>query len=130
MWHPDDVENYSIPDNPIYGDNLPDLKDSITQNGIQRPLAIHTDGDHAVLADGHHRLMAAQELGLHEVPVQVHYGAFDFDEEDDPEADELIHEHLDQHHPGWRRGRSARSRPCLKAPRPRRLGGAEGWVEK
>jgi hypothetical protein len=23
--------------------------------------------------------------------------------EADPEADELIHEHLDQHHPGWRR---------------------------
>lgn len=44
------------------------LRDDIRANGIRKPLVFHSDAK--MLADGHTRLAAAQELGLTHVPVR------------------------------------------------------------
>jgi hypothetical protein len=47
------------------------LRESVATHGFLRPLAVYTDGTHAVLRDGHHRLAVARELGLITVPVSI-----------------------------------------------------------
>lgn len=55
-------------DNPneMSDDELEALKDNISRYGLHLPII--TDKDH-VIADGEHRLKAARELGMEEVPV-------------------------------------------------------------
>jgi len=48
-----------------------ELLDDITAVGIREPLRLFTDGVHAVLRDGHHRLVVAKQLGLATLPVHV-----------------------------------------------------------
>jgi ParB-like chromosome segregation protein Spo0J len=43
-----------------------DLRDSIQEHGIQKPLVVHRN----TLIDGHHRAVAAMELDLPRIPVQ------------------------------------------------------------
>ncbi len=43
------------------------LKKDIEANGVQEPLVVSRRGD--LLVDGHHRAIAAIELGLKKVPV-------------------------------------------------------------
>jgi hypothetical protein len=43
----------------------------IAEQGIRQPLRISTDGTHATLHEGNHRLEVAKRLGLTHVPVQV-----------------------------------------------------------
>lgn len=98
IWmHPDDVEGYALQGNPIYGEKMPALKRSIEQHGIHTPLVIHTNGEQAALADGHHRLLAAQELGMDRVPVQIVHGWHDFDD-DDPSAEGPVRDWLNSQH--------------------------------
>ena len=49
------------------------LTDSIAADGIQRPIEINTDGKHASIIDGHHRLGCARRLGLETVPVTINW---------------------------------------------------------
>lgn len=53
--------------------NIEELKASIQENGITEPLiVIYHIGDRSVyLSEGNHRLQAAIELGLKELPVRV-----------------------------------------------------------
>jgi ParB-like chromosome segregation protein Spo0J len=46
------------------------LKDHIKKNGIMTPLIVKELADSYRLIEGHHRLRAAKELGMSEVPVQ------------------------------------------------------------
>lgn len=46
------------------------LKDHIKKNGIMTPLIVKELADSYRIIEGHHRLRAAKELGLTEVPVQ------------------------------------------------------------
>ena len=52
-------------------DNLKDLRKSISEMGILRPLAVTADYE---IGDGHRRLWCARELGLTHVPCQVYEG--------------------------------------------------------
>jgi hypothetical protein len=45
--------------------------DDIVVNGIENPIRIYTNGTKAVLRDGHHRLVAAQILGMDKMPVHI-----------------------------------------------------------
>ncbi|NIV34921.1 MAG: ParB N-terminal domain-containing protein, partial [Anaerolineae bacterium] len=48
-----------------------DLANDIAEHGIQNPLIVAIDADGVpFLLDGHHRLEAAKQIGLEEVPVQ------------------------------------------------------------
>lgn len=47
------------------------LCDDISMNGIMVPLVIYTNGTHALLAEGNHRLAALKELGRNTVPVAI-----------------------------------------------------------
>lgn len=49
------------------GGNLDDLKASIASEGIQQPLRVVG----GVVDSGHHRYVAAKELGLTHIPVTV-----------------------------------------------------------
>jgi hypothetical protein len=53
-------------------EQMPGLLESIADSGIQKPLVIeeHESGEQ-ILADGHHRALAAIHLGLTEVPTIV-----------------------------------------------------------
>ena len=55
---------------PLRG-NFQALEFSITNDGIQVPLRIATDGVWGVLIDGHHRLRIAQQSGVKKLPIQV-----------------------------------------------------------
>jgi hypothetical protein len=46
------------------------LKADIKANGIKEPIKYVEHGGRKYIVDGHHRLRAAQELGIREVPVQ------------------------------------------------------------
>jgi hypothetical protein len=49
---------------------LDDLKSQIATNGIKNPVeATKLDNGHTLLTEGHHRVMAARELGINTVPV-------------------------------------------------------------
>lgn len=56
----------------VYPDQSPEaykaMKADIAENKILVPLIVAPDGDGLVVLDGHHRLRAARELGLDEVP--------------------------------------------------------------
>lgn len=47
------------------------LLEDIKAKGITKPLLIYTDGERGYLGDGHHRLEAAERLGLPTVPAVV-----------------------------------------------------------
>jgi len=47
------------------------LRSSIERHGVQSPAII---GEHIALVDGRHRLLIAQELGLHDIPVIFLHG--------------------------------------------------------
>lgn len=50
------------------------LKQDIKENGIQTPLTIAIEKDNRItIIDGTHRLLAAEELGIEEVPVDVRF---------------------------------------------------------
>lgn len=49
----------------VWGDDYRSLKSDIAKNGIQTPLQV----SNGQLLDGHHRAVAAIELGLSHVPV-------------------------------------------------------------
>ena len=48
------------------------MVDSIQEHGFVRPLTSRHDGQELRLADGHHRLAAAIDLGMTTVPVKVY----------------------------------------------------------
>ena len=50
-------------------DSLDELKEDISKHGITTPLEV-TDKDGGYLLDGHHRYVAARELGMKDVPVR------------------------------------------------------------
>ena len=55
------------------------LKADIAKNGIQEPIRYVENGGQKYIVDGHHRLRAARELGLTDVPVQqveLPYGGY------------------------------------------------------
>lgn len=58
---------YDRPDD----ENTQMLKRVIGDQGIRQPLKISTDGTHAMMIEGNHRLNVARQLGLSHVPVQV-----------------------------------------------------------
>jgi len=58
---------YDRPDN----ENTQMLKRVIADQGIRQPLKISTDGTHALMIEGNHRLNVARQLGISHVPVQV-----------------------------------------------------------
>jgi ParB-like chromosome segregation protein Spo0J len=47
------------------------LIDDIGANGVTNPLRLLSDGNKAVLDDGHHRLEVARGLGLTHLPIMV-----------------------------------------------------------
>lgn len=47
------------------------LRDSIQQRGILNPVSVRRDGDSLILVDGLHRLTAAKEAGLPEIPCHI-----------------------------------------------------------
>lgn len=51
--------------------SFPDLTQHIRQHGIQRPVWVRTDGDHAIIEDGKHRVRAADQLGIPFVPAVI-----------------------------------------------------------
>lgn len=55
---------------PAYS-SFPDLTNHIQQHGIQSPIWIKTDGQHAYIQDGKHRIRAAEQLGMDTAPVTV-----------------------------------------------------------
>lgn len=56
------------------GEAWDEFKQSIKDNGIKEPILILKDpGSPAVISEGNHRLDAAIELGLKEVPVDIRY---------------------------------------------------------
>jgi len=46
------------------------LKADIKANGIQEPIKVVEHNGQQFVVDGHHRLRAAKELGLKDVPIQ------------------------------------------------------------
>lgn len=50
---------------------LDNLKRQISQNGIQQPLQLKRYNNTFLIWDGNHRLAAAEELGIKELPVIV-----------------------------------------------------------
>lgn len=51
-----------------------DFKRSVFEEGIKEPIFITQDyGEEAVVSEGNHRLDAALELGLVQVPVEIRY---------------------------------------------------------
>lgn len=55
---------------PMSQEDFSRLKDHIKKNGIMNPLIVKELADSYRLIEGHHRLRAAKELGMSEVPVQ------------------------------------------------------------
>ena len=71
---PDEVLGYSSPDNSwSKRKKLPALADDIARNGVREPVSLTTNGQHAIIDDGHHRAKAAQMAGLDSIPVRLGY---------------------------------------------------------
>lgn len=66
----DVVHHYREFDRP-YDANTRMVQRVIADQGIRQPLKISTDGTHAMLIEGNHRLHAARQLGMTHLPVQV-----------------------------------------------------------
>lgn len=49
----------------------PNLINEINEYGVQYPISVHTDGTHAIIDDGKHRVRAAEGLGISDLPVIV-----------------------------------------------------------
>lgn len=66
-WDPNlkNPEAYRSWSGPKYIDNL---KSDISQRGIQNPIQVTDKYGFPMLYDGHHRLIAAMDLGLEKVP--------------------------------------------------------------
>jgi hypothetical protein len=69
--HPDQVAQYADPLGAVNSNWATALALDISKNGMQEPIAIHTNGEKAWIYDGHHRNKAAQRLRLDRVPVTV-----------------------------------------------------------
>jgi hypothetical protein len=95
--HPDDVMDYANPDNLWDSDKLEPLKRDIAANGIKTPVKIRTNGQHAILDDGHHRTWAAQELGHTSVPVHVIFDPYWEFDDGDPAPEGQVRDWLDTH---------------------------------
>lgn len=50
------------------------LEEIIRDQGIRQPVRISTDGNHAILSEGNHRLDVALKLGIPEIPARVFLG--------------------------------------------------------
>jgi len=74
--HPDELTQYFQDGNfdesgPVHMPTVNRLAEEIAKNGIRQPISLVTDGTHAYMDSGHHRTVAAQQLGMDEVPVRV-----------------------------------------------------------
>ncbi len=123
IWLPTD----SLNTNPEYENLFPslsthvytELRDDIEKVGILVPLILeHRDNGYTVLA-GHHRLKAAQELGLEEVPCEI----VETQEEQISAIFDNIHrrqlstkevKEFKHNEKVWRRDRAKRIPPALK----------------
>jgi hypothetical protein len=62
------VEHYRVFSRPtVSAEFISDIK----VNGVTNQLRIYTNGRRAVLRDGHHRLVVAQQIGISFLPVHV-----------------------------------------------------------
>lgn len=72
------VEQIQVPEDRITSiydsDKMEELTKSIKESGILQPLWVLQLADQYILVDGLHRLLAAKELGLPEVPCLVRAG--------------------------------------------------------
>jgi len=73
LWlSPAEVLRHRDPDNRTFPERVEAHKQRILERGgIRHPISIITDGKHAYIEDGHHRALAAQQLGMDRVPVRV-----------------------------------------------------------
>ena len=71
MLPTDIAHHYREYDRPVDDENTAMLTRVIADQGIRQPLRISTDGTHAILHEGNHRLTVARQLGMSHVPVQV-----------------------------------------------------------
>lgn len=71
MLPTDIAHHYREYDRPVDDENTAMLTRVIADQGIRQPLRISTDGTHAILHEGNHRLSVARQLGMSHVPVQV-----------------------------------------------------------
>jgi hypothetical protein len=71
MLPTDIAHHYREYDRPADDENTRMLTRVIADQGIRQPLKISTDGTHAVLHEGNHRVNVARQLGISHVPVQV-----------------------------------------------------------
>ncbi len=72
MLPTDVAHHYREYDRPVDDENTQMLRRVIADQGIRQPLRISTDGTHAMLIEGNHRINVARSLGMSHVPVQVH----------------------------------------------------------
>jgi ParB-like chromosome segregation protein Spo0J len=54
--------------------DLHELRSSIQEQGIRNLIHVYQDGDQYRVVDGKHRIVAAAEIGLTEIPVYVFDG--------------------------------------------------------
>lgn len=71
MLPTDIARHYREHDRPVDDENTRMLTRVIADQGIRQPLRISTDGTHAILHEGNHRVTVARQLGMSHVPVQV-----------------------------------------------------------
>lgn len=66
-----------------------DIVESARVDGVRTPIEIHVSSDgEMTLRDGHHRWLAARELGLTSLPVTFHFAAAGADGEDEFPSDD------------------------------------------
>ena len=74
LWLPvEELQGYASPDHPYDPDHFQLKYDRFREhnNHTLHPLVISTDGTHAVIDNGHHRVWAAKSRGIRELPVNV-----------------------------------------------------------
>lgn len=71
MLPTDIAHHYREYNRPVDDENTAMLTRVIADQGIRQPLRISTDGTHAILHEGNHRLTVARQLGMSHVPIQV-----------------------------------------------------------
>lgn len=94
---PDELSKYFNPYNDIMPGKLESIRQNGGRNGIAFPVQVDTDGTHARINDGHHRVTVAQEFGLDRVPVILHRVDGSFFKGKKPEAAPLIQPGLRDH---------------------------------
>jgi hypothetical protein len=87
---PEEVAGYFNPYNDISPAKMESLRRTVGDDGIRSPVQIDTDGIHARLNDGHHRVTLAQERGFNQVPVILNRVDEHFFKRKKPEAAPLI----------------------------------------